>query len=187
MTPSTITVRDEPFKLLYDPETIQARVSELGAQISRDYAGREPIFIGVLNGAFIFMADLMRAVTIDCEMDFLRLSSYGDRKISSGEVNLIKGINAHVKGRDVIVVEDIIDSGLSVRFMREMLLLEEPASLAVASLLLKPECAKIDFKIDYVAFEIPNLFVIGYGLDYAQKVRNLPALYILDDDGKAAD
>jgi hypoxanthine phosphoribosyltransferase len=160
-------------------EQIQGRVRELAARINEDYRGKVPIFIGILNGSFIFFADLIREISIDCEVDFLKLSSYGDAKISSGQVRLLKDLNCQVTGRDIIVVEDIVDSGLSIDFMKKLVMKEQPSSFRVVSLLLKKSVAKITFPIDYVGFEIPPEFVIGYGLDYAQKVRNLRAIYRL--------
>ncbi|MGB9773784.1 MAG: hypoxanthine phosphoribosyltransferase [Bacteroidota bacterium] len=174
-----ITVNGETFELFIPESEIKARVRQLGDQISKDYAGRVPIFIGILNGAFIFFADLIREITIDCEVDFFKLSSYGDAKISSGDVKLLKDLNCQVEGRDIIIVEDIIDSGLSIDFIKKLILRQNPKSFSVVTLLYKPEAAKIDFQIDYVGFSIPQHFVIGYGLDYAQRERNLRSVYRL--------
>ena len=162
---------------------IQRRVKQLARQISKEYEGRVPIFIGILNGSFIFMADLIRHVTIDCEIDFLKLSSYGDAKISSGDVKMLKELNCQVEGRDIIIVEDIVDSGLSIDFMIKLISKQNPRSFKIISLLYKKEALKIDVPIHYVGFTIPNYFVIGYGLDYAQKVRNLRSIYRLKDEG----
>lgn len=175
----TITVNGERFELYIPEEKIRPRVKELADAINKDYAGKVPIFIGVLNGSFIFFSDLIREVRIDCEVDFLKLSSYGDDKISSGNVKTLKELNCQVTGRDIIVVEDIVDSGLSIDFIKRLILQQNPTSFRVVTLLYKKEAAKIDFPIDYVGFEIPNNFVIGYGLDYAQKVRNLKSIYRL--------
>lgn len=182
--PQTVTCRGERFRLYLDEEKIQSRIQELGAQIDADYADVDtpPIFIGVLNGAYIFTADLMRAVTIDCEVDFYKLSSYGAAKVSSGSVTLKKGIDADLTGRHVIVVEDIVDTGLSMRYVLDQIAEKNPASLKSASLLRKPDGLKVDAPVDYLGFDIDNLFVIGYGLDYGQIARNLPAVYILDED-----
>lgn len=174
-----IIVNKERFALYLSEEQILKRVKELAAQINKDYSGKVPIFIGVLNGSFIFFSDLIREITIDCEVDFFKLSSYGDAKISSGDVRLLKDLNCEVKNRDIIVVEDIIDSGLSIAFIKKLIAKENPSSLRVVTLLLKKSVAKVDFPIDYVGFDIPPDFVIGYGLDYAQKVRNLRAIYKL--------
>ncbi|ARA92688.1 hypoxanthine phosphoribosyltransferase [Rhodothermaceae bacterium RA] len=181
-TTPTVMCRGERFRLFLDEATIQARVRELGRQISADYAGRRPILIGVLNGAFMFLADLMRAIDIDCEVDFLKLSSYGAQKVSSGQVQELKRIDADVRGRDVLIVEDIVDTGLSMHYMQRLLEAHEPASVRTVTLLHKPDATRNDVQLDYVAFEIPNLFVIGYGLDYGQLARNLREIYILDEE-----
>lgn len=178
----TITVNGDHFELYLAEEQIRSRVRELAALLNRDYAGRIPIFIGILNGSFIFFADLIREITVDCEVDFLKLSSYGDAKISSGNVKLLKDLNCQVEGRDIVVVEDIVDSGLSIEFIKKLILRENPRTFRVVTLLFKKSVSKIDFPLDYVGFEIPPEFVIGYGLDYAQKVRNLRAIYRLSGD-----
>ncbi len=152
---------------------------ELARRISADYRGKIPVFIGVLNGSFVFFADLIREVTIDCEVDFLKLSSYGDAKISSGAVRLLKDLNCQVEGRDIIIVEDIVDSGLSIEYIKRLILQHNPGSFRVVTLLLKPEAMKTDVSLEYVGFNIPKDFVIGYGLDYAQRERNLRAIYRL--------
>lgn len=161
-------------------EKIQGRVKELAQCISSDYAGKVPIFIGVLNGSFIFISDLVREVSIDVEIDFLKLSSYGDSKISSGEVKLLKDLNCQIEGRDIIIVEDIIDSGLSIKYIRDLVLTHNPSSLEFCTLLMKKGLSNLTFDIKYTGFEIDNKFVVGYGLDYAQKYRNLKEICILD-------
>ncbi|HTX17556.1 MAG TPA: hypoxanthine phosphoribosyltransferase [Bacteroidota bacterium] len=176
----SIVVNKERFKLYLSEKKIRERVRELGKKLNRDYRGKVPIFIGVLNGSFIFFADLIREITIDCEVDFFKLSSYGDAKISSGEVRLLKDLNCEVTGRDIIIVEDIVDSGLSIDFIRKLILQQNPRSFAVVTLLYKKDAVKIPNSIEYIGFKIPSDFVIGYGLDYAQKVRNLPAVYKLE-------
>ncbi len=175
-----VTVNSERFRVFIPEEEIQKRVRELATEINVDYSGRTPIFIGVLNGSFIFFSDLIRQITIDCEIDFFKLSSYGDAKISSGNVKLLKDLNCQVTDRDIVIVEDIIDSGLSMDFIKRLIAKQNPRSFAVVTLLYKSDCVKIDFKVDYIGFQIPNHFVIGYGLDYAQKARNLRSIYILD-------
>jgi len=135
----------------------------------------------VLNGAFIFLSDLVKNLSIDCEIDFFKLSSYGDAKISSGKVKLLKEIDCEVNNRHIIIVEDIVDSGLSVKYIEELLKEHNPASMRVVSLLMKPKSLKYDIKIDYIGFNIPGKFVIGYGLDYEQKYRNLKSIYALND------
>lgn len=180
--PATVVCRGERFRLFLDEATIGARVRTLGRQITNDYAPADtpPIFIGVLNGAFVFTADLMRAVELDCEVDFYKLSSYGASKVSSGAVTELKGVDAKLEGRHVIVVEDIVDTGLSMRYILDRIAEARPASLRAAALLRKPDALQVDVAVDYLGFDIPDLFVIGYGLDYGQRARNLRALYLLD-------
>lgn len=179
-----IKIHDDKFEIYLTEKKIQSRIRRLASQINKDYKTKVPIFIGILNGSFIFMSDLIRYIKIDCEVDFLKLSSYGDAKISSGHVSLLKDLNATIGGRDIIVVEDIVDSGLSIDFIKKLIYLHKPKTLKIVSLLYKKDAIKINVKIDYIGFEIPNVFVIGYGLDYAQKVRNLPAIYKLVDENK---
>ena len=174
-----IVVGNEVFTEYLSETTIQSRIKELAETISKDYKGKIPVFIGVLNGSFIFMSDLVKNIGIDCEIDFFKLSSYGDEKISSGNVTLIKELNCDVNGRDLIIVEDIVDSGLSIKFIEELINQHHPTSMKVVSLLVKPNSLRYDVKIDYIGFEIPSQFVIGYGLDYAQKYRNLRSIYML--------
>ncbi|WP_022834839.1 hypoxanthine phosphoribosyltransferase [Salisaeta longa] len=176
----TIQCRGERFRRYLTAQDIQARTAELGATISSDYRNTTPILVSVLNGAFMFTADLMRGITIDCEVDFLKLSSYGDAKVSSGEVTELKRIDANIEGRDVIIVEDIVDTGLSMEYIIEKLRPLKPNSLRVCTLLHKPASTQHNVPLDYVGFQIPDLFVIGYGLDYGQIARNLPDIYILD-------
>jgi hypoxanthine phosphoribosyltransferase len=172
--------QDETYQVLISKDEIKNKVKELGEQISADYEGKCPILIGVLNGSFIFCADLFREIDIDCEVDFIKITSYGDDKVTSGEVKLKKDVDAHVANRDVLVVEDIVDSGYSVQYLRNRLEHANPKSLKFVSLLVKEGAEKIPFKIDYVGFKIPNRFVVGYGLDFAQKFRNLRAIYFMD-------
>ena len=174
-----VIIGTDTFIPLIKEEEIQKRISELGKQISIDYASKTPVFIGVLNGAFLFLSDLIKDVKVDCEVDFFKLSSYGDEKISSGKVKMLKELNCDVTGRDIIIVEDIVDSGLSMKFIEELIAPHKPASMKIASLLVKPNSLKYDVKIDYIGFNIPSKFVIGYGLDYAQRYRNLRSIYVL--------
>ncbi|NMB82297.1 MAG: hypoxanthine phosphoribosyltransferase [Ignavibacteria bacterium] len=176
-----IIVGTEKFVPLLSEEVIQKRIAELGKEISEEYKTKLPIFIGILNGSFMFMSDLMKNVNINCELDFFKLSSYGDEKISSGRVKLVKDLNADITDRHLIIVEDIVDSGLSIKYVEEMIQSHNPASMKVVTLLLKPESLKYEVKIDYIGFKIPNKFVIGYGLDYAQKYRNLSSIYVLSE------
>ena len=179
-------INGDTFEEFITEEQIQARIKELAVKINFDFKEKVPIFIGVLNGSFIFLADLIRHITIDCEIDFFKLSSYGDAKISSGQVRLLKDLNCQVEERDIIIVEDIVDSGLSLTYIKKLIEKENPRSLSFVSLLLKKGLPKIDFPVDYVGFEIPPDFVIGYGLDYAQKVRNLRSIYRLASPNTAA-
>ena len=177
-----ILVGDEEFIPLLSERQIQERIAELGAQLTNDYAGTIPVFIGVLNGSFSFMSDLIKNVDLDCEIDFFKLSSYGDRKISSGNGTVVKELNCDVDGRDIIIVEDIVDSGLSIKYIEDLFNENNPKSMKVVSLLRKPESLKYNVKIDYIGFDIESRFVIGYGLDYAQKFRNLRSIYVLKNN-----
>ncbi len=167
-------------EVLIEPDTLQQRVTELGDEISHDYTGRDLLLVGVLKGAVFFMADLMRHLTIPCEIDFMAISSYGDSTDSSGVVRILKDLDINIEGRHVLVVEDIIDSGLTLSYLIRNLEAREPASLEICALLTKPERREIDVPVRYVGFEIPNRFVIGYGLDFAERYRNLPYVGVLD-------
>jgi hypoxanthine phosphoribosyltransferase len=158
---------------------ILKRIKELAKRINKDYKGKQPIFIGILNGSFIFLSDLIREIKVDCEIDFLKLSSYGDEKISSGNVTMLKELNCEIENRDIIIVEDIVDSGLSVNFIKSIIEEKKPSSLRFATLLFKKDMSKLNFKIDYIGFKIENKFVVGYGLDYAQQYRNLKDICVL--------
>ena len=166
--------------VLIDRDRLQRRIAELGEEISADYAGRDLLLVGVLKGAVFFMADLMRGLTIPCEIDFMAISSYGDSTDSSGVVRILKDLDINIEGRDVLVVEDIIDSGLTLSYLMRNLESREPASLEVCALMTKPARREIDVPVRYVGFEIPNRFVIGYGLDFAERYRNLPYVGVLD-------
>jgi hypoxanthine phosphoribosyltransferase len=153
----------------------------MGKEISGKYTDKDPIFIGVLNGSFMFMADLLRSISIDCEMDFIKVRSYVGKK-SSGTIQLIKDISADVTNRHVILVEDIIDSGHTIQFLMERVNSASPKSVSIATFLIKPDMAKIDFAVDFIGFEIPPEFVVGYGLDYDQKLRHLNGVYSIESD-----
>jgi hypoxanthine phosphoribosyltransferase len=159
---------------------LQRRVKELGVEISADYEGRDLVMIGVLKGAILFLADLMRELSVPCEVDFMAVSSYGSSTDSSGVVRILKDLDASIEGRDVLVVEDIIDSGLTLHYLIKNLRARNPASLEVCALLTKPERRRIDLPIRYVGFEIANRFAIGYGLDHGQRYRNLPYVAALE-------
>jgi hypoxanthine phosphoribosyltransferase len=169
-------------EVLIDAETLSGRIAELGAEVSADYEGRDLLLIGVLKGAVFFMADLMRRLTIPCEVDFMAISSYGASTDSSGVVRILKDLDINIEGRDVLVVEDIIDSGLTLSYLVRNLESREPATLEVCALLTKPDRREIDVPVRYVGFEIPNRFVIGYGLDFGERYRNLPYVAVLSDD-----
>jgi hypoxanthine phosphoribosyltransferase len=160
--------------ILVQRDELEHRVRELAGEISRDYADKELLLIGVLKGAVFFLADLMRHLDIQCEVDFMAVSSYGASTDSSGVVRILKDLDAPIEGRDVLIVEDIVDSGLTLSYLFRMLRARGPASLEVCALLTKPARREIDLPIRYVGFEIPNRFAIGYGLDYAERYRNLP-------------
>jgi len=182
-SPEKLTIGSDEFVPLLSEEKIQNRIKELAEQISLEYQSTVPVVIGVLNGSFLFMSDLIRYMKINCEIDFFKLSSYGDAKISSGNVTLLKELNCEVNDRDIIIVEDIVDTGLSLKYIEELFSEKSPNSMKVVSLLVKPESLKYDVKIDYIGFKIPDKFVIGYGLDYAQKYRNLRGIYVLNEKG----
>lgn len=169
---------------LISEDSIRTRVRELGEQITRDYESKTPILIGVLNGCFIFIADLIRELGVECEVDFIKLSSYMGQTSSSGTVRLIKDISCNITDRDVIVIEDIVDSGLTVNFLKNRMEGSSPASVAIVTLLYKKEVAELDFDLDYVGFNIPNGFVVGYGLDLDQNFRKLPAIYSVREKNK---
>ncbi len=158
---------------LVSSEDLKRRVAELGVEISRDYDGRDLFMIGVLKGAVLFLADLMRHLTVPCEIDFMAVSSYGSQTDSSGVVRILKDLDAPIEDRHVLVVEDIIDSGLTLQYLMRNLKARRPASLEVCALLTKPERLRVDLSPRYLGFEIPNRFAIGYGLDHAQRYRNL--------------
>ena len=169
-------------EVLIDEERLAARIAELGEEISADYADREPLLVGVLKGAVFFMADLMRHLTVPCEVDFMAISSYGVATDSSGVVRILKDLEMNIAGRDVLVVEDIIDSGLTLSYLLRNLEARRPASLEVCALLTKPERRRNDVACRYVGFEIPNRFVVGYGLDFAERYRNLRFIGVLRDE-----
>lgn len=182
--PEFVQIEDLKFRVHIPEERIQERIKELARDISHDYQGKVPIFVGVLNGAILFLADLIRQLSIDSEIDFIKISSYGDERISSGEITMIKDFSADLMGRHIIVVEDIVDSGLSIQYLKRRILNLKPASLKFVSLLVKSGIAKVDLTVDYIGFNIENKFVIGYGLDYKQQKRNLKSIYQLIDESK---
>jgi len=174
---------DEPAigKILVGAEDLNRRVGELADEINRDYAGRDLLLIGVLKGAVFFVSDLMRQLTIPVEVDFMAVASYGTATRSSGVVRILKDLDAVIEGRDVLIVEDIVDSGLTLQYLLRNLAGRNPASLEVCALLIKPERQKVDLRTRYVGFEIPDEFAIGYGLDHAERYRNLPYVAALEE------
>ena len=171
-------------EILIDESALQSRIAELGVEISAFYSAerRDPLLVGVLKGAVFFMSDLMRHLTVPCEVDFMAISSYGAATDSSGVVRILKDLDINIEGRHVLVVEDIIDSGLTLSYLIRNLESREPASLEVAALLTKPARREIEVPVRWVGFEIPNRFVIGYGLDFAERYRNLPYVGVLSED-----
>lgn len=174
----TVKIKDKEFVPMISEEEIKRRVKELAAQISKDMSGKNPLLLAVLNGSFVFAADLMREITIESEISFVKLASY-QGTTSTGTVKEVIGINENLSGRTVIIVEDIVESGLTMKRMIESLGTRNPASVHICTLLLKPDCLKVDLDIEYAAFSIPNDFIVGYGLDYDQQARNLKDIYVL--------
>lgn len=174
-------MRDDAIgEILVQPDELARRVRELGAQISEDYAGRDLLLICVLKGAMFFVSDLMRELDVPCEVDFMAVASYGSATDSSGVVRILKDLDAAIEDRDVLIVEDIVDSGLTLHYLLRNLGARNPASMEVCALLTKPERRKVELEPRYVGFEIPNRFVIGYGLDHAERYRNLPFVAALN-------
>jgi hypoxanthine phosphoribosyltransferase len=169
-------------EVLIDADALRGRIADLGEEISAYYAGQDLLLIGVLKGAVFFMADLMRHLTVPCEVDFMAISSYGAQTDSSGVVRILKDLDINIEGRNVLVVEDIIDSGLTLSYLMRNLESREPASLEICALLTKPARREIDVPVRWIGFEIPNRFVIGYGLDFGERYRNLPYVAVLSDD-----
>ena len=167
-------MKEDILKVLLSEDDIAARVAEIGAQISRDYAGKRLVMVSVLKGSVVFMADLMRAVTVPAEIDFMCVSSYGSGVKTSGVVKIIKDLDNDLAGMDLLLVEDILDSGMTLEYIKKLLLGRNPNSIKICTLLDKPERRKADVAADYKGFEVPDEFVVGYGLDYAEKYRNLP-------------
>jgi len=170
-------------KVLISEDDIRQRVAELGAQISRDYKDRQPILVNILKGGIIFLSDLVRQLTVLHEIDFMSVSSYESQTESTGVVRILADLNINIEGKDVIIVEDIVDSGLTLDYIRHILLARRPKSMTICTLLDKKIKRKIEVPLDYVGFEIPDEFVIGYGLDYMQKYRNLPYVAVLKPGG----
>ena len=166
-------------RVLFTEQELKDRVAEIAAQIDKDYAGKEPMLISVLRGSFIFMADLVRSITLPCTVDFMAVSSYGSGTTSSGQVKITKDLSESIEGRDIIVVEDILDSGNTLSYLFQLLQARHPASVRLCTLLDKPSRRTKPITADYTGFTVDDLFVVGYGLDYAEKYRNLPYIGIL--------
>lgn len=169
-------------KILFSEQMIQDKVAQLGVQLTHDYEGKDPIFIGVLKGCFIFMADLIRQVNIPLSVDFMVVSSYGDQTTSTGVVKIIKDLSCSIEGRHVVIVEDILDTGFTLSYLKSILECRNPASIRIVTLLDKDSMRKADIKADYIGFSCPDEFIIGYGLDKAEHWRNLPYIAVLNND-----
>jgi hypoxanthine phosphoribosyltransferase len=185
-TPASASIEPGLGEVLVTAEELQKRVAELAEQISRDYAGRPLLLVGVLKGAVFFLSDLMRLIDIPVEVDFMAVASYGSATDSSGVVRILKDLDAAIEDRDVLIVEDIVDSGLTLQYLLRNLGSRNPRTLEVCALLTKPERRKVDLPTRYIGFEIPDKFVVGYGLDYAERHRNLPFVAVLEQGDRRA-
>ena len=174
-----MSMHDDILEVLVTEEQLKEKVAELGAQISRDYAGKDLLLVSILKGAVVIMADIMRAVTIPCAIDFMQVSSYGSGTTSSGLVKIIKDLDQDLSGKDLLIVEDVLDTGITLSNLVPMLKLRNPNSVKICAILDKPSRRKADIKAEYTGFQIPDAFVVGYGLDYDEKYRNLPYVGIL--------
>ncbi len=169
-------------RVFFSEEELKNRVRELGQQIARDYEGKDPLFVGVLKGSFVFMADLMRAVDLYCDIDFMAVSSYGSGTTTTGAVKINKDLSYNVENRHIILIEDILDSGVTLSYLKKYIEARKPASVSICTLLDKPARRRADIHADYVGFECPDAFIVGYGLDYAERYRNLPYIGVLKAD-----
>jgi len=167
-------MRDDIKEILFTEEQISRRVMELGERITKEYSGKSPLLIGILKGCFIFLADIARYIDLDCEIRFLSVSSYGFSSVTSGKIKIEKELDFEIAGRDVIIIEDILDSGVTLTALRNFIQERAPSTLKICAFLDKPERRQIPINIDYRGFECPNEFVVGYGLDFAERYRNLP-------------
>lgn len=175
-------MRQDIERILFSEEQLQTRIAELGAQITEDFRDKEPLFVGVLKGCFVFMADLLRSVDMYCTMDFMAVSSYGSGTTTTGAVKINKDLSQDIAGRHVIIVEDILDSGVTLSYLKNYLEVRKPASITLVTLLDKPSRRRADVEADYVGFEVEDAFVVGYGLDYAEEYRNLPYIGVLKSE-----
>jgi hypoxanthine phosphoribosyltransferase len=174
-------VSQPQLKILISHNEIAEAVNRLACEIERDYQGKQPLLISVLKGSFVFMADLIRQLDLPLELDFVRLASYGSARESSGRVRIIQAVKTPVKGRDVLVIEDIVDTGITISFLLDYLKKKKPASLKLCALTDKPSRRRVSVPVDYLGFTVPNKFIVGYGLDCDEKFRNLPDIYTLED------
>ena len=179
MNRDPVNMKNDMLKTLITKEEMEATVARLGREITRDYQGKTPMMVAVLKGAFIFMADLVRQVDIPCTLDFMCVSSYGKGMSTSGQVKIIKDLDTTIEGKDVIIVEDILDSGVTLSYLMDLLRARKPASIRLCTLFDKPARHKVDIHIDYKGMEVPNEFIVGYGLDYAEVYRNYPEIAVL--------
>lgn len=173
-----VKVHDKTFRLLIDSDDIQKKIKELAARINKDYDGQKPLFVGVMNGAFLFIADLLKRVTLECELTFVRVKSY-EGTSSTGVIRNLAGLDQDISNRDVIIVEDIVDTGETLKYLIGEVLKHQPKTIRIATLVFKPEAMKYPIKIDYIGFEVPRDFLVGYGLDYDGLGRNLTSIYTL--------
>ena len=169
------------YQVLFSRQEIEATVRKLAAEVGKDYRGKNPLLIGILKGSFVFMADLVRLLDFPLEIEFIRLSSYGRGMESSGEIKVVQGLSSQIKGREVLVIEDIVDTGLTINFLLDYLRKKKPASLKLCALTDKPSRRQIPVTIDYLGFTVPDKFLVGYGLDLDEKFRNLPDICVLEE------
>ena len=174
-----MSLNDDILKVLYSEEELKAKCAEMGAQITKDYAGKNLLLVTVLKGAVVYFTDLMRAIDLPCTIAFMIVSSYGSGVKTSGVVKIVKDLDTDLTGKDLLIVEDILDTGLTLSYLKDMLAARNPASIRIATLLDKPDRRKADIKADYIGYRVPDEFVVGYGLDYDEKYRNLPYVGVL--------
>ena len=174
-----MSMNDDILRVLYSEEELEAKCAELGAQISKDYEGKNLLLVSVLKGAVVFMTDLMRHITVPCSIDFMVVSSYGSGVKTSGVVKIVKDLDADLAGKDLLIVEDILDTGMTLHYLKQLLQDRNPNSIRIATLLDKPERRRAAVRADYVGYQVPDEFVVGYGLDYDEKYRNLPYVGVL--------
>ncbi|CUQ34113.1 hypoxanthine phosphoribosyltransferase [Clostridium baratii] len=175
-------MREDIKKVLFDEEELSSKVRELGEQISKDYKGKDLLVVGVLKGSVVFAADLIKSIDIPCEIDFMAVSSYGNSTESSGVVRILKDLDHSIEGKHVLLVEDIVDSGITLTYLLKYLKARKAESIEIVSLLNKPERRTADLEVKYIGFEVPNEFIVGYGIDYAEKYRNLPFIGVLKEE-----